>query len=219
VLRAQRKTYGCLLTLIIGLSLPSLTAASGTSPFYLGVQIGYGSTLWGIFAPTTNSQSLALAVAAPIQIQEGGLASGVILGYEPLSTLSIEANYLHYPTAKVQFAPVSLYSTSHQGRTTLLTHTETYNLTAKLLMLLPKTNWRLFSGAGMCITHRADEVLNEYRATPTFILGATYALNPRVMMSIEGSATAGFGKSELNPTADYVPFLYALLAKFAYRLG
>jgi hypothetical protein len=38
------------------------------------------------------------------------------------------------------------------------------------------------------------------------------------MAEIAGSYTAGFGESELEPVYDYIPFLYAVVLRIAYRI-
>lgn len=186
-------------------------------PFYVGVTGGYGATTWEGLVPSEKNQSVALSMSTPTSVTEGGTVWGVFAGYEFIPYFALEANYMRYPNAKVNFDPDSLFSFEHEGFTDLSTHTETAALMGKIMLIIPTTTIRAYSSAGVAGVHRWDQISDRWRVTPTFGLGFNYNFTPHIMSELGASYTAGYGTSELSPAENYMPFLYSIFLRLAYR--
>lgn len=186
-------------------------------PTYIGVMGGYGSTTWEGLVPAFENRSAAISISTPSRVDEGGAVWGVFAGYELSPYFAIEANYAHYPDANIFFDVDSLFAFENDGQTVLHTSTETVSLMAKVMLVIPHTTIRAFSSAGIARIQRADVITRGMRISPTFGAGLNYNFTKRIMGELGANYTAGYGESELNPATDYVPFLYAVLLKLAYR--
>ena len=187
-------------------------------PFYLGLQAGYGSTTWEGLVPTPDKQNTAINISMPTYVNEGGGVWGGFLGYELSPYFAVEGSYTRYPNARVLFDADSLFAFEHEDRTEFNTKTSQASVIAKVMLTIPKTNLRAYSGAGVAKVFRDDEINNQSRVSPTFGVGINYNVTPRIMLELGGSYTAGYGESELNPIQDYVPFLYAVFLRAAVRV-
>ncbi|MDP3706398.1 MAG: outer membrane beta-barrel protein [Legionellaceae bacterium] len=186
-------------------------------PFYVGAMGGYGSTTWKGLVPSFENQNVAMTISTPISVREGGGVWGVLAGYELTHFFAIEANYLRYPDATITFDEDSLFAFEQDGLTELHTKTQTGSVLAKIMLVIPKTSMRLFSGAGVASIWRTDDINQDYRISPTFAFGANINFNDRLMGEIGANYTAGYGESEINPAEDFVPFLYSVFVKMALR--
>lgn len=186
-------------------------------PFYVGVMGGYGSTTWEGLVPSLKNQNLAMSISTPISVNEGGGAWGAFTGYEFSRFFAMEANYMRFPDATIRFDADSLFAFEQKGLTELHTQTQTASILAKIMLVLPKTSMRLYSGAGIASIWRTDEIYQDYRISPEFAFGATINFNERVMGEIGANYTAGYGESEINPAEDFIPFLYSVVVKLAVR--
>lgn len=186
-------------------------------PFYIGAEAGYGSTTWQGLVPSRKNRNIAISMFTPKYINEGGAVWGLFAGYEFMPCFALEANYMRYPNAKVTFDGQSLFSFDHDGRHSFITRTETASLSAKIMLIIPRTALRIYSSAGAAETHRYDELTNHWHLGPTFGAGVNYNISEHLMAELGGSYTGGYGESELNPTQDYFPFLYSVFLRLAYR--
>lgn len=186
-------------------------------PFYVGVNGGFGSTTWRGLVPSQQNQNMALSISTPIKVSEGGLTLGAFTGYEFTQYFAVEAGYRHYPRAKVTFDEYSLFAFSHDNRA-FNTDTEAVSLMAKVMLTIPQTELRLYSSFGVAGVHRTDEITKQLQISPTFGAGFSLNLTPRVMIDFGFNYTAGYGESELNPSNDYIPFLYSGSIGVAYRI-
>lgn len=186
-------------------------------PFYVGAIGGYGSTTWGALVPSTANQNEATRLSTPVSVTEGGGVVGAFAGYEITRFFAIEAGYMHYPDATVFFDTESLFTYLHEDNPTEFnSQTEAISVMAKIMLLIPDTNIRLFSSFGGANVHRKD-ILNDYwHVSPTFGAGINYRFTRDVMGEFGGNYTAGFGESNLNPTESYFPFLYSINFRLAY---
>ncbi len=183
-------------------------------PFYVGVTGGYGKTTWeGL---VSKSESAALLLSSPMYVNEGGALWGLFAGYEFFPYFALEAAYMRYPNARVMFDSSSLY-TFESGNTEFTTKTETVSLLAKLMIFIPTTEIRVYSGLGVAEVHRSDSLNTHWTGRPTFGAGANYLFTDRVMGELGGSYTAGNGEVQLNPSQSYFPFLYSVFLRVAYR--
>lgn len=211
------------LFLLMQLCFISFSCTAGTTgtdvtrhPFYVGALGGFGSTTWKGLVPTQENQNMALILSTPIEVNEGGTVWGVFTGYEFSPNFSIEANYTHYPEAKVFFDSMSLFSFNNNGQLVFNTQTETVSLMGKIMLLIPNTSIRIYSSAGIADIHRDDILINQWLVTPTFGAGLNYRIMDHLMVELGGNYTAGFGESQLEPTSSYIPFLYSVSLRLAY---
>jgi len=188
-------------------------------PFYVGVTGGYGSTTWNGLVPTKSKQSDAILLSTPKSVTEGGVVWGIFIGYEFIPYFALEANYTHFPNASVFFDPSSLISFNNDGMTQFNTSTESVALMAKFMVLIPNTSIRAFSSAGAAGVHRQDMFNDCWQLSPTFTVGFNYNFTERIMGEIGVNYTGGYGESELDPSQDYIPFLYSAFLRLAYRFG
>jgi hypothetical protein len=183
---------------------------------YMGGIGGIGSTTWQGLVPSKDHQNFAINMSTPIKVREGGNAWGLMGGYEISPYFALEASYAHYPTAKIGFDAISLFSFDNEGLEQFDSETETYSLAAKVMLIIPNSNFRVFSSAGVTKLHRQDIIMDDWRLTPNFGVGVNYHLSEHLMAELNGNYTAGFGESQLNPTDTYFPFLYSLTFRLAY---
>lgn len=186
---------------------------------YAGALGGFGSTTWEGLVPSKENQNIAMSLSTPMSVEEGGGVWGFMAGYEFSPFFAFEGSYIRYPAATVTFDEFSLFAFENDGRTTFVTNTETLSFMAKVQLIIPKTNLRFFSSAGGAAVNRWDEFIEHWRVAPTFGLGFNNNFSDRLMGEIGFNYTAGYGESEINPSKDYIPFLYSVSLRFAYRFG
>ncbi|MCH9716301.1 MAG: outer membrane beta-barrel protein [Gammaproteobacteria bacterium] len=187
-------------------------------PLYLGVNGGYGSTTWKGLVPTIDNQSIALKISTPTDVREGGGVWGGVVGFDFTHFFGIEANYLVYPKAEVFFDDSSLFAFENGGQIQLSTSTQTASLMAKIMLSIPNTLTRAYSSVGVGWIHRKDSINNIWFSAPSFGVGLNYPLAEHLMAELAANYMSGYGESELNPANDFVPFLYAVYFRLAYRV-
>ncbi|MGC1181793.1 outer membrane beta-barrel protein [Legionella sp.] len=186
-------------------------------PFYLGLIAGYGSTTWQGLVANEQNQNLALMLSTPIEVEEGGATWGVLAGYELSPYFAIEANYMRYPNSTIYFNEISIFSFTHDGMLSLNTKTESISLMGKIMLLVPHSNFRIYSSTGAAALYRRDIIVDNWRLTPTFGVGVNYNFTEHLMGELAGNYTAGFGETQLSPADTYFPFLYSITARIAFR--
>lgn len=197
----------------------SFTAVHADKPWFIGAAGGFGSTTWQGLVPIFERQNSAMSLSTPIDVKEGGGLWGVVGGVEAFQNFQLQFDYLQYPKATVFFDKDSLYSIDNDDSTEFTSRTHTWSIQGKFLVPWEDTKLRLFAGGGVAWMARRDDLLEQDIVTPTFALGLNYLINPRWMCEAVFSYTAGYGESELNPSAHYMPFLYGVFARLMYRLG
>ncbi len=190
---------------------------TGGHPFYIGLTGGYGSTTWEGLVPSKANQGAALNISAPIFVKEGGGLWGAVIGYELTNFFALEANYRHYQKATITFDPDSLFAFDNDDETVFNTRTETTALMAKIMMGFPRTDLKAYSSFGVAGVHRVDTLKKQWKTTPTFGVGFNWSFSEHIMGELGANYTAGYGESELNPSEDYIPFLYSLFINLSYR--
>lgn len=186
--------------------------------FYAGGSAGYGSTTWQGLVPAESKQNFAINMSTPIDASEGGGVFGAFAGFEFSPYFALETAYMHFPTATISFDESSLFAFDHDDETNFVSRTEMVSIIAKVMLIIPKTTVRLYSDFGIANVHRDDDIKKEWLPTPTFGLGANYNLDPHLMTEVALNYTAGYGESEISPVDDYIPFLYSISFKLAYRI-
>lgn len=197
--------------------LMSMPLSPSASAFYGGGVFGYGATTWSGLIPSTQNQNVALSISTPKEVEEGGLVWGVVAGYEWTPFFAVEALYRHYPNASVKFDADSIFAFEHDDRLFFRTDTESVNLMAKLMIAIPHVPLRAFSSFGLALVRRTDEIMNQWRGSPSFGMGINHQFTEHVMLEVGANYIAGNGESELNPANDYVPFLFSTTLSLAYR--
>lgn len=184
--------------------------------FYVAITGGYGSTTWGQLVP--ENESAAMSLSTPTSVSEGGAMWGIGGGYEFIPEFALEGTYLQFPSARLYFDPMSLFSFNYD-RTELTSHIETISLMAKIMIFIPHTSIRAFSSVGPTLEHRYDAIKDIWHVSPAFGAGFNYNISKDWMVEIGTNYVAGYGKAEIDPSENYVPFLYSVFARLAYRFG
>lgn len=195
------------------------TTSRSLHSWTVGVSGGYGSTTWQGLVPTAANQSEALSLLTPIKATEGGAVWGAFIDYECSTYFGLEANYMQYPTATIHFDKNSLFTFEHDEQESFQSNTRTAFAVAKIMMPFPKTQLRLFSGAGIAGVYRNDIINTQTIASPVFTVGFRNLFSERILIELAGHYIAGQGEAELEPSQDYMPFLYAIYLKIGYRFG
>jgi hypothetical protein len=186
-------------------------------PFYAGLTVGYGTTTWDGLVGTPD-EAFVMSLSTPIGVDEGGTIGGGFIGYEVFPAFALEFSYTHYPNAKLYFDQYSLVTYEYDGIRSLITHTNNYAIVGKFMVPIPHTNHaRIFSSVGPSVTHRQDVVYNHWQLTPAFNFGFDVDVTEHAMIEVGANYTAGTAISEMNPTKDYIPFLYSGFARIAWR--
>lgn len=186
-------------------------------PFYVGFSGGPGSTTWDGLVPRRADQNININLSTPIHTQEGGWVWGALAGYEISPFFAVEANYMHYPSANVMFDPeFSMFSVVHNGMISFSTHTESVSLLAKIMLVVPHSNIRVYSSGGMANVHRKDMIINDWHLGASFGMGMNYHFTEHLMGEFGGNYTTGYGESRITPADTYFPFLYSLTMRMAY---
>lgn len=165
----------------------------------------------------SDADSLLLSVSTPVHVSEGGFVWGVYGGYEFLPMFALEAEYMRYPDATLEFDPMSLFSFYNNGETEVKTRTESVALMAKLMLPIASTHLRAYSSFGAAGVHRYDSIADCWRLSPAFGAGFNYLINDHFMAELGTEYIAGYGQSEMEPTEHYIPFLYSGFLRLAYR--
>lgn len=206
----MNKTWiGLTLTLLFFNISHALPHYSGLTGFYAGGMAGYGSTTWYGLVPSKSEQNAAMSLSTPIETREGGGAFGVFAGYEFNPSFALETNYIRYPGSHIGFDEISVFAFEHDGLRYFISKTETLNIIAKLMVNFPYTNVRIYSGIGLGGVHRQDMLLHRWHTGPSFSVGATWPLTPRIRIDLDGNYTAGVGEARLSPADTFIPFLYS----------
>ncbi len=210
---------------VIGFLLGAVASHAGdaatvseTHPFYIGLNGGYGSTIWKGLVPRQTDQLVALSLSTPMDVHEGGFVWGGMFGFEFSPRWGIELNYLAYPSANVFFDEVSLFAFENDGQTELHTRTETVSLMAKIMLPVTNTRVRAYSSIGVGWIHRSDVISNMWLAVPSFGVGLNYPLSQHFTGELAANYMSGYGESELSPVNHYIPFLYAVYCRVIYKL-
>ncbi len=196
----------------------STTADFDPHPFYIGVNGGYGSTTWKGLVPSQEKKSIVLNMSTPTDVREGGGVWGGVVGFDFSPWFGMDVNYLSYPKAEVFFDETSLFSFENNGRALLATHTQTVSLMAKFMVVIPETIMRLYSSVGVGWIHRGDEINDSWLVAPSFGAGLNYPISEHWMGEIAANYISGYGESEISPANDFIPFVYAVFFRVAYRV-
>lgn len=187
--------------------------------YYVGGVGGSGYTTWRGLVPSEENRNDAISISTPILVREGGAMWGLVAGYEVTPYFAVEANYMHFPAAIITFDEDSLFSFDNDGMTKLTSRTQTGSIMGKVMLLIPDSPFRIYSGAGIATVWRSDEINTAHRVSPAFAVGITLNVNKNIMFEAGTNYIAGYGESEINPVNDFIPFVYSFYGKIALRFG
>lgn len=179
-------------------------------PFYVGGILGYGNTNWSQMV----SQDSASANSTPISAGGSGVMVGAFAGYELTSHFAVEANYMRFPSANIKFEPDNVY-----GIDSFTSYTNEYGVMGKFMVPIGSSKFKAFSEVGPAYVQRDDILAKEGKIGAGFGLGVDYNINQRWMSELGFQYYTGFGASEFKPVYDYIPFLYTLNLRIAYRFS
>ena len=187
-------------------------------PLYVGIAGGYGATTWSGLVPAAGNQNIAISLSTPVAVHEGGAVWGAFAGYEITPYFALEFNYQQYPSADIFFDENSLFTFDSGVQSVLSTRASVASIMAKIMLVVPRTTVRAYSSFGAAQVVRTDAMTHDWRVSPTFGCGFNKNIFPHIMTAVEFNYTAGYGESELNPVKDFIPFLYGVFLKVAYRI-
>ena len=179
-------------------------------PAYVGVSLGYGNTNW----QQMISQDEITSTSTPVSGSGSGVAAGIVVGYELSSHFAVEANYARFPTSDIKFDLPNVY-----GVDSLTSRTNEYSIVAKFMVPVGTPKIKAFSEIGPAYVQRIDDMAKKGRIGGVFGVGVDYNFSPRWMTELGFQYYTGYGESELKPVYDYIPFLYTINLRLAYRFS
>ncbi len=200
-----------------------------THPFYFGGSLGYGNTDWSEIttAPSTETVFNPATLSAPIGATQGGVAFGGYIGYQFSEHFTVEGIYTHYPMTKVTFSQDG----NNYNIGELKTNTNAYSLVGKIMVPFGFTKIYVYADAGVTYVMRddnqttplPDEIPNFKEEHighfgPSFGFGLAYDITPRIFTESSFQYTTGYGKADMRPAEDYIPFVYSLMMSLGVRV-
>lgn len=219
-MRRNHKWFKLLLVMCIT-SIMTLTTCRANAnvpyPLYFGFSSGYGATTWSMIA-TANTITNPAILSAPVGAKDTGYVWGFLLGYYIDSFFAVEFNYMHFPLTTITFFPASLYFPNSINPVTITSKTASYSLFGKFIIPTHLIkNLSAFANAGLAITCRKDILANKHHAEAIFGAGLIYIIG-QVSAQVAFQYYTGYGKSEMLPAYDFIPFLYQVQFALAYHL-
>ncbi|NNM59092.1 MAG: outer membrane beta-barrel protein [Legionellales bacterium] len=180
-------------------------------PAYIGVLLGYGNTNWDQMV----SQDASTATSTPISAGGSGVAEGITLGYAFTRYFTLEGDYTHFPDATLEFSSYSVY----RPLTETTSKTNAYGLFGKFMLPLDNGKWSPFSEIGPGYVQRNDDLAQKGHFGGAFGVGIDYFMTSHWMTELSLQYYTGYGDSTLKPAYDYIPFLYTVNLRIAYRFS
>lgn len=191
-----------------------LLEISRNNRFYLGTLFGYGRTTWGYLV----AKDPEFWFSTPTNVQEGGFAFGLLMGYEISPYFAFEGLYVRFPSATIKFHEGSEYdSENHIDHIT--SHSEAISLSGKFLAPIANTKLRGYGLVGVGLAHRSDALAKTHNLfAPVFGGGLNYSYNEHFMTELGFNYYSGLALSEARVVDDFMPFLYTFHITFIYRV-
>jgi opacity protein-like surface antigen len=233
----MNKFYTSLIALVsLSLSLSTLgTPLNNDNPFYIGLAAGYAKTDWS----TLNALDRSSQNSTPTSAQDTGPSWGAFFGWQPLTNLALEFRYQQFSDATLFFnQSLSNYPDdtpiTENGR--LVTATSAYSLVAKFIVPFGESGISGFADFGPVYTLRQDALssapANNNPSNPPmhpagknfnlgimFGAGLNYDADEHWRTTLEFSYGSGNGQSVQLPVYTYIPFIYTVEFKVAYRFS
>jgi len=206
------------IVLLLSLSLFSFADAPTIFPsnaLYIGVNIGGGSTEWKYLVDTVDPNG---NYTTPNHVSEGGPSWGAVFGYAINQNVALELQYMQFADASIQFPSFSPYTINPPYVTGMVSETNAYSLSAKFLAQLGDTPLRAFTAIGPGLVCRSDVLAHTKSViAPYLSAGVNYNLNSHWMAEGGFQYYTGFGRSEIKPVKDFIPFAWDAYARLAYQ--
>lgn len=182
-------------------------------PFYFGLMTGYGNTDWSRLV----SQDATTSFATPTAASGSGAIFGAQVGYQITQYISIEGQFVHYPTSKIT---ILLNPVIYPGITN-----SNFNSTTNYYAIMPKiaapfynNRYQVFGTLGAALVTRSDELTDNHDYRPTFGFGISNIQYAHWNFTLAFNYTPGTGTASQNAAAQYIPYLYAGEFIITYRL-
>lgn len=184
--------------------------------FYFGGAVAYGKTTWPKLVDNEQNVLFQRLVeqSVPKSVVDSGVTWGGFIGYRFDKNFAAEATYMRYPNSRITFNEDTLY----YPLTEFISRTQAYSLIGKFLYPLFNSRVDAFADAGVGFIRRSDVLEKTTRVTPTFGVGLACNVSKHVMTEVGFKYYAGYGKSEIRPVKDFVPFIYSVYFRLGYRL-
>jgi hypothetical protein len=230
-----------LLLLFFFISIQATASTSNNSifpkkTFYFGVNMGDGSTEWKYLVDTSDPGNPS--VTTPSSVSEGGPSWGVVLGYDVNKNFALELQYMQFANANIQLFSDSPYLDQSGNQIPgIISRTDAYSLSGKFLVQIGHTHLRAFAEIGVGTVRRVDPLVNYQVSTnpppfsnytganrtvscvtPYLSSGLVYNLTPHWMIESGFQYYTGFGKSQVDPVASFIPFAWDAYGRLAYQL-
>jgi opacity protein-like surface antigen len=205
------------------------TPINNDNPFYLGLAAGYGSTNWsGMKALDTPSQD-----STPTVVHDSGFEWGAFFGWQPIQNLALEFRYQKFSDSVLTLDKSRYPSPPLPSNSKLTSQTWAYSVVAKLILPIGKSGLAVFGDLGPVYTRRHDPLAssaedpNDARKPGgknsnlgiMFGGGLNYDLSDHIRTTLEFSYGSGSGESMQYPVYTYIPFIYSIEFKLAYRFS
>lgn len=206
-------------------------------PLYMGGSFGYGNTDWSEITTEryTFQNNNLTAMTAPISADSSSATIGAFVGYQFTKHFAVEADYVYFPNTKVGFQSDEEIRNSYHI-TSLTTDTHDFSVIGKILIPILSSTYYLYADAGLAYVLRVDRNIkldpnNPPTPTdpafkkqtkghfgPTFGFGLAKNFATHFYTELAFNYTTGYGKADLKPAEDYIPFVYSLTVNLGYRI-
>jgi hypothetical protein len=204
---------------------------------YFGINLGGGSTEWKYLVDTTDPSN-SVSTTTPAAVSEGGPSWGVVFGFDISKNFAIEMQYMQFANADIQLGANSSYVDQNDNSLTSITsETSAYSLSGKFFAQIADTAMRAFAAAGAGLVQRTDPLVNyndnypnpppfsNYTGnattiscvTPYLSAGLNYTASKHWMIESGFQYYTGFGRSQLDPVASFIPFAWDAYGRIAYE--
>ncbi len=203
-------------------------------PLYVGVLLGYASTNWSALVDEYHNQ--AVDNTTPVAADDSGPDKGLFIGYNLIKNFAVEFRYQNFSDTAVAFdRDQNTNYVNGKFISSFISSTYAYSLVAKVMLPLGSSPFSIFSDFGGVYTHRDDIFANaaqegdpynggypagtNHNYGVMFGAGVNYEFTSHLFNTIEFSYGSGNGSAIQFPTFSYIPFIYSIDYKIAYRFA
>jgi hypothetical protein len=183
-------------------------------PLYVGLITGYGNTNWDRLV----EEDSAAAIATPNSAEGEGVLIGGLVGYDITQYIGVEAQYIRFPDASVNFLGSSDGVPNPYGLTHMTSMTDYASMIAKASVPFDNNRFSGFTEIGYAVEMVSDPLGNRHDFRPTFGFGMSYFWLPHWTLTSAFNYTAGTGVANEETASGYIPYLYSFQLIAAYRI-